>query len=293
MARSKVAFVLSGGASLGAVQVGMIRALIERGVEPDLIVGNSVGALNGAWLAGREKNESVNELADIWRSLKRSDVFPLHPLQGLLGFAGKKNHLVSADGLRRLIEKNVRFARLEDATTPLHLVATEVNTGNEVLISQGETVEAILASAAIPGVFPPVLIQGRELMDGGIINNTPISHAAALGAGKIYVLPTGYACDLKRAPQSALGMVLHAVTLLIEQRLILDIARYESDLELHVIPPLCPLSVSPADFSRSRYLIDKAYKDSSRWLSQRTARKSQAGLLAFHRHKGQQGPARV
>ena len=131
------AFVLSGGASLGAVQVGMLRALLERGVVPDLIVGSSAGALNGAWLAGRPSVAGVEELARIWGSIRRQDVFPVHPLGGLLGFLGQRNHLVPAAELEKLVRRHLPYTRIEDARIPLHLVATEVTTGLEVLLSRG------------------------------------------------------------------------------------------------------------------------------------------------------------
>lgn len=278
------AFVLSGGASLGAVQVGMLRALLERGVRPDLIVGSSVGAVNGAWLAGRPDLEGVAELAALWSSLRRGDIFPIRPLTGVLALAGHGRHLVPAGGLERLLRRHLPYRRLEDAAVPLHIVATEVMTGRELLLSRGDAVPAILASAAIPGVYAPVRIGSHVLMDGGVVNNAPISHAAHLGATVVYVLPTGYACDLRDAPRSALGMVLHALTLLIERQLMHDIARYESELELHVIPPLCPLAVSPADFGRSASLIERAHAAASDWLAQPRSPRGQSGLLSFHHH---------
>lgn len=285
------AFVLSGGASLGAVQVGMLRAVVERGVLPDLVVGSSVGAINGAWLAGRPDAAGVEALAEVWRSIGRQDIFPMHPLAGLLGFLGRRNHLVPPEGLARLIRRHLPYARIEEARIPLHIVATEVTTGREILLSRGEALPAILASAAIPGVFPPVRIGGHELMDGGVVNNTPISHAVHLGASKVYVLPTGYACDLPATPRSALGMVLQALTLLVAQQLMNDIERYEKEVELRVIPPLCPLAVSPADFGRSQYLIDRAHAASAAWLAKPPPTRGQRELLGFHHHAAEPAPA--
>ena len=148
------AFVLSGGASLGAVQVGMLLGLAEAGVTPDLIVGTSVGALNGGWVAMGPDVDEIGALADVWRSLSRNDVFPTHPIVGLLGFLGQRPHLVPDKGLRRLVADHLRFSRLEDAPIPLHVVATDVLSGQDVLLSSGNAVEAIMASAAIPAVFP-------------------------------------------------------------------------------------------------------------------------------------------
>lgn len=261
------AFVLSGGASLGAVQVGMLQALEEHGVAPDLIVGASVGALNGAFLAGRPGRDGFAELAAVWRSVRRQDVFPIGPLRGALGYYGLRNSLVRPEPLRRLVARYVSFSRLEEARIPLHVVATDAITGLDVVLSQGSALDAVLASAAIPAVFPPVRIGDRDLMDGGVANNTPISHAVKLGATTLYVLPTGFPCALPKAPESALGMALHALTLLFGQRLSFDVERYERQCDLYVVPPPCPLDVKPADFSRSSELISVAHESATRWLA--------------------------
>ena len=278
------AFVLSGGASLGASQVGMLLGLAKAGITPDLIVGTSVGALNGAWVAMGPDVDGIGALADVWRSLSRNDVFPTRPIVGLLGFLGQRPNLVHDKGLRRLIADHLRFSRLEDAPIPLHVVATDVLSGQDVLLSSGDAVEAIMASAAIPAVFPPVNIGGRDLIDGGVVNNTPLSHAVALGADRVWVLPTGYACALPRAPQGALAMALHAVTLTINQRLAVDVARFEGAVDVRVIPPLCPLGISPVDFSRSASLIERSHRATQEWLPARHRVTGQAALLEPHRH---------
>jgi NTE family protein len=129
---------------------------------------------------------------------------------------------------------------LEDATVPVHVTATDVE-GMAVVLSKGSATDAIIASAAIPGVFPPVRIDGQTLMDGAIARNSPIRVAADLGASRIVVLPTGYACSLKELPKGAIARVLHAITLLIEWRLIHDIERLADDVDVCIVPTLCPL----------------------------------------------------
>lgn len=277
------AFVLSGGASLGSVQVGMLLALAEAGISPDFIVGTSVGAINGGWLASHTDPAGINGLGDVWRSLSRGDVFPFRPVAGLLGFLGERRSLVPGTGVRRLLSHHLDFERLEDAPIPLHVVAADVRSGHDVLLSSGNAVAAIAASAAIPAILPPVKIDGRDLMDGGVVNNTPISHAAALGADTVYVLPTGYACDLSVSPKGVMGMALHALTLAINQRLSFDITRFEGKIDLRVVPPLCPVRVSPIDFSQAALLIDHAHRETRGWLEQPPAT-GQAVLLAPHRH---------
>lgn len=261
------AFVLSGGASLGAIEVGMLRALFEHGIAPDLIVGTSAGALNGAFIASREPTvETALALGEIWRGLSRGKVFPANLLTGFLGFVGASDHLVPDGSLRRLIASHIQVQRLEQMRTPLHVIVTDVLTGEDLRLSEGPAGDAILASAAIPGVFAPVEVAGRRLMDGGVVNNTPISHAVELGADEIYVLPTGYACALETPPRGALAMLLHAETILIQQRLHVEIELYRDRAELVVLPPPCPLSVQPVDFTHAVELIERSLKECRTYL---------------------------
>jgi NTE family protein len=148
----------------------------------------------------------------------------------------------------------------------LHVIAVDVITGEELRLSQGPAVEAVMASAAIPAVLPTVRWEGRELMDGGVANNTPISHAVELGASAVYVLPTGNACALAQAPSSALAMALHALSLLTQRRLIDDIERHRDVTKLVVLPPPCPVSVQPIDFGQAQLLMDRAYADACEFL---------------------------
>lgn len=262
----------------------MLQTLIERGIRPDIIVGTSVGALNGAWLAGGSTEADISELADLWRGLKRSSVFPTTLFTGFTGFVGIGNHLVSNHAIRRLLEKHLRFERMEDAPIPLHVVATDVLTGRDVRLSAGPAVDAVTASAALPGILPPVVIAGRTLMDGGVVNNTPISHAIELGATTVWVLPTGYACTLSEVPSSALGMGLLGVTLAVNQRLALDVERYEKVADIRVVPPLCPLDTSPADFGSADEMINRAREQTAEWLDEERVGTGQAILLLPHVH---------
>ena len=270
--RAKTAFVLSGGASLGAVQVGMLEALYERGIAPDLIVGTSAGALNGAFIASRPQTvETALELGELWRGLRRGRVFPVDPLAGLLGFLGARDHLVPDRALRRIVARRLQVERLEDALIPLHVIATDVLTGEEVRLSEGPALDAVMASAAIPGVLPAVEWDGRPLIDGGVANNAPISQAIDLGATTVYVLPTGYACDLDEAPGSALAMLVHATSLLTQHRLRADALDLAGACNLVVLPPPCPLAVAPFDFSQAATLIARAREDARDFLDRRDA----------------------
>lgn len=245
----------------------MLRALLERDVRPDMIVATSVGAVNGAFLASRGSTaQSVDELAALWRGVRRGHVFPLEPLTGLLGFLGLRRNLVPGAGLRRLVTRNVVHERLEDLPIPLHVVACDVLSGHEVLLSEGPLAEAVLASAAIPGVFPPVEWEGRLLIDGGVVDNTPIGHAIALGARRIYVLPTGGPCALTAPPRGALAMLVHATGLMLAQRFTAEVASLAGGVDVIVLPPPCPIDVQPMDFGHADLLMDRAEADARAFL---------------------------
>ena len=146
-----VAFVLSGGASLGAIQVGMLRALYERDITPDLVIGTSAGALNGAYIASRPQTvATADALAGVWRDLRRGQVFPLNPLTGLLGFLGARQPLVPESGLRRLLARHTQGDELEDLPVPLHVVTVDVITGEELRLSRGPVLDAVLPAPRSP-----------------------------------------------------------------------------------------------------------------------------------------------
>ena len=260
--RRKTAFVLSGGGSLGATQVGMLQALFEAGVEPDLLVGTSVGSVNAAWVGAWPALDGVHKLADIWRGLRRDDVFPLG-WAAAMGLLGRGKHLVSNAALRGILERHLPFERLDQAEVPVHVVTTELKSGRAVVLSSGPAVPALLASCAIPGVFPPVHIGRRELVDGGVANHTPISTAYELGARVIYVLPIGYPW-LYEEPSNALGMALQALARLVEQRLEADVAKYRGVADIRVVHAVDPVPVSPADFSHTDELIERGYASARR-----------------------------
>jgi NTE family protein len=279
----KTAFVFAGGGSLGAIQVGMLRVLIATGVQPDFVIGSSVGAINAGYFAGAPNEEGVERLAKIWSELRGRDVFPF-TFASAFGLLTHPGHFVDSKGLRRLIKTNLPYELLGDAAIPVHVTATDVE-GMAVLLSRGPALDAILASAAIPGIFPPVRIGGQSLMDGAIATNTPIRVAADLGASRIVVLPTGYACALKGPPKAAIARILHAITLLIEWQLIRDLERLAGDIHVCIVPTLCPLDVSPYDFSASRYLIQRAADSTRKWLDRGgLSRQSSPQELQAHGH---------
>ncbi len=281
--KAKTAFVFAGGGSLGAIQVGMLHPLLQAGLLPDLVVGSSVGAINAAYFAGAPDMAGLSRLAEIWTRLRRADIFPL-TLSAAFGLFRHPDNIVDPGGLRRLIEDHLAFEKLEDARIPLHVMATDMQ-GAGVRLSTGLAADAILASAAVPGIFPPVEIGGRPLMDGAIAANTPLRLAVELGAKRIVVLPTGYACALKAPPKGAIARALHAVTLLVAWQLMHEIDVIPQGIEVHMAPALCPLDVSPFDFSASRQLIDRAMLSTQKWIDNGgLTRKARSRELAAHHH---------
>lgn len=262
----KTAFVFAGGGSLGAVQVGMMDSLTRGGITADMVVGSSVGALNGAFYASDPTLAGVERLANIWRGLKRDDVFPLS-WWTLLAFLWRRDFLISHDGIRKLIDDHIPYRNLEDARLPVHIVTTDIITGDSVVFSRGPAAEAIVASTAIPGAFSPVRYGDYYLADGAVSSNTPVRVAVQSGARRLIILPTGHACANEAPPVGALANVLHALTLLIARQLVSELENLGPDIEYYVVPPLCPLVGSPYDFSRTAEHIERARLSTDDWLA--------------------------
>ncbi|WBY04051.1 patatin-like phospholipase family protein [Ramlibacter tataouinensis] len=263
--REKTAFVLAGGGSFGAIQVGMLRELVAHGVRPDLVVGASVGSLNGIHFCCDPTPAGVARLEAIWCGLRRSDVFPLSP-RNLFGVFRGAASLVDPSGLRGLVARHLPHSQLQDTVIPMHVAATDLLTGASVLLSCGPAADAILASCAIPGAFPPVRIGDQYLIDGAVASNTPVMAALALGCTRLVVLPTGFACALSTPPTGALASAFHALNLLVARQLVRDLEQLDGRVEVATVPPLCPLAVSAYDFSRARDLIERAAQGTRRWL---------------------------
>jgi len=267
MARKRTALVLSGGGSLGAVQVGMLHALSRADFMPDVVIGASVGALNGAFFACDPTPSGVERLADLWRSLRRKDIFPLTLLAGLTALLFGRDHLIEPFGLRALAHRALEIQRIEQARIPLHIVATDVLSGEEMLLSSGDIESALMASTAIPVVFPCVELGGHYLVDGAVSNNTPIAGAVACGAEHIVVLPTGTSCAMQEPPRSMPALALHALNLQNMRQLDRDVGRYTEHVRITIVPPLCPLSASVFDFSQTDLLIQRAATQTRDWLA--------------------------
>src|SRR3954447_2952296 len=182
------AFVLSGGGSLGAAQVGALQALFEAGIVPDVTIGCSVGALNAAFVALDPTADRMGELEQVWRALSRATIFPSGRFTVATRLAGRSDHLYSPEGLRALIQSCVTVTDLADTKIPVHVVTTDLRTGEAVWWSQGDPVDVLLASTCLPGIFPPVPLGGSVHVDGGVSCPVPTQHALDIGARRVWVL---------------------------------------------------------------------------------------------------------
>jgi NTE family protein len=247
-------------------------------------VGSSVGAINGAYFAGAPDAQGVAQLDAIWRRLHRRDVFPF-TWRSVFGLLTHRDYIVDSHGLRALLDRCLPYRNLEDAAIPIHVVATDVLDGGAVRLSTGPAADAVLASCAIPAAFPSVRIGERQLVDGGVASNTPISVAIELGVSRVIVLPTGFACALESPPRGAIANALHGITLMIARQLATEVERFRDRAEIVTVPPLCPLAVSPYDFSHASELIERAAVQTRRWLERGGLGKRQVpGAMRPHSH---------
>ena len=261
-----VAFVLGGGGNLGAVQVGMLRALVEHGIRADVVVGCSVGALNGVAYAQEPSLVGVARLEQLWRELDGREVMPSGWMPTAVQFARRGIAIHDNDGLRRTIESVLTVERFEDLALPFECVATDLDAATEVWFSSGRLVEPILASAALPSVYPPVEIDGARYIDGAVVNDVPVSRAVALGARRLYVLHVGSFDRPLPSPRRPVDIAVQAYWIARRHRFHRDLSTLPKGTEAVVLPPGDPPRIRFDDFTRSKELIDGAYAASSAML---------------------------
>ncbi len=253
--RPLTAFVLAGGGTRGATQVGMLQVLVERGIIPDHIYGASVGAVNGAALAGDPTPAGMEHLTEIWQGLRGEDVYPQRRMHGPWLFLQQRESVHPNTGLRRIIETGIGFERIEDAIIPFEVVTTSLSDGQERWFASGPAVDVILASAAIPAIFPPVEVEGEQLIDGGVVDNVPISRAIDAGCTRIFVLlcgPLTYSSPISRRPVEAM---LNALFIAVYARFNNEMARLPPGVEVIVFSGGSALSRDYTDFSDTETLI--------------------------------------
>jgi NTE family protein len=268
-----VGFALSGGGNLGPMQAGAIVALAEHGIFPDILVGTSVGALNAAFLASRPGPDGARTLADAWTRLQRREIWAIDPLAITAGLAGMRNHLLSSGRLRALIDRWVQFDRIEDAPLPVAVTATDALSGELVLLTSGEVGDVLSASAAIPGLLPPVRMGDRWLVDGSLAAGWPVRQAQALGADDVYLINTATA-PRPAPPRGAIAIAMNAVSLVTarsnqEQLAAARLHAEQSGGTVAVVPTGLPEAPGPYDLSKSAALVAGGYEAASAWLESR------------------------
>ena len=267
----KTAFVLGGGGNLGAVQVGMLQALLDRGITPDLVVGCSVGALNGAAIAGDPTAAGAERLGAVWCGLSGRDIFSGSSLSSLWSLARRGHSMGSNDGLRKLLSDAAPIATFEEAKVPLHVVATSLETGDERWFTTGSIVDPILASAALPAVYPPIEVDGELHVDGAVVNNVPISRAATLGADRVYVCHVGNFSRPRSDPKRPIDVLLQSFSIARNHRFHADVAREWPGIELIVLPGVDPGKLGRNDFGRTRELIRRGREAAGAFLDREGA----------------------
>ena len=243
-----VAFVLSGGTSLGAIQVGMLMGVFEAGIVPDLLVGTSVGAINAASVGQGFTKSRLQHLASIWSELKTSDIFGRPGLRSALGLLSGRGALSSSDNLFRLLKENLPQSH-SDLVIQTAVVATEFHTGRPAILSQGDLALNVLASSAIPMIFPRVSVGGHQLVDGGVVAHVPLAQAEMLGAQTMVVFDAGYPCKLSTLPKGPIEKALHFITLMLHRQSFGLLSVLNQNLTVIYLPAPCPLDVPAYDFS--------------------------------------------
>ena len=268
--KDKVAIVLSGGGPLGALQVGALKGLFEHGVRPDMVVGTSVGSMNAAYLAFNPTPDGVKEMEAHWRAFTEDDLFPGGRFRAAWArMFVRGNKLFESSGLRNVISAHLGpDTNIEQAAIPLGIVATDLETGAERVFTSGSLIDALLASAAMPGVYPPVEIEGRLYTDGGVANNVPIAPAVEMGATTLYVLNSTSHTNQRRPLVRPMDYFFHGFTLARAQRLTIDMRLYADKVNLVMIPtPPFDFFVPFASMEYTSKLIDLAYKHTKKFLA--------------------------
>ena len=256
--RGGTAFVLGGGGVLGAVEVGMLQALFERGIRPDLVVGTSVGAINGALVAADPTPAAVDGLRAVWGDLASSGVLSGSVFARVGTLVRTRTHLHPREPLRDLLERHLPVRTFAELAVPFQCVAASIERAGEHWFADGALVPAVLASSAVPGLLPPVEIDGEHYLDGGLVHSIPVGRAVALGAGTIYVLHVGRIDRPLRPPARPWEVATVAFEIARRHRFTADLAALPADVTLHVLPTGEQATPSAGD------LRDLRYRDLSR-----------------------------
>ena len=236
MTAPQTAFVLGGGGVLGAAEVGMLRALVEAGVQPDVVLGTSIGALNGAFLAADPTVEATRRLAGLWEELAGGGVFSGSVVARAARMARTGTSLHSRGPLRELFQQHLPVERIEDLAVPFQCVAASVERAAEHWFDAGPLHDAVLASCAVPGLLAPVRIGDEHYLDGGLVNSIPVSRAVALGARTVWVMQVGRVEKPLRPPRLPWEVAVVAFEIARRHRFATDLATLPDDVTVHVLP---------------------------------------------------------
>ena len=263
----RVAFVLSGGGTLGAVQVGALRALVERDIHADIVLGSSIGALNGSAYARSSTLENVERLRRAWHHARDARIFPRGRVWELVQFASRRESVYEHHGMAGLIDSVIDFSDLADAPIPVGVLVTALKGDPERCFWRGPARDLLLASSALPGVFPPVQIHGIDMIDGGVINNVPVSHAVTAGATVVYVLICGpRLSDIDAFGPRPIDRVLGALALARKARVLHDLDNLPAHVEVVIIPGPSMARMFYSDMSHTEELIEAGYQVAARML---------------------------
>ncbi|MGZ4513218.1 MAG: patatin-like phospholipase family protein [Mycobacterium sp.] len=229
------AFVLGGGGMLGAAEVGMARALLEAGVRPDLVCGTSVGAINGAAIAADPTAGGAQRLTEMWEALGRTDMFGGSVIGPLASLVRRRTALHGNGALRRML-RDYLPERFEDLAVPFECVAASIERAREHWFDTGELIEPVLASCALPGVFPPVRIGDEHFFDGGLVNSVPLNRAVVRGADTVWVLHVGRLEEDLTAPRFPWEVAFVAFEISRRHRFFSDLEWVGSEVTVHVLP---------------------------------------------------------
>lgn len=252
-----MAFVLGGGGGLGATQVGMLQALQMRGIKPDFVIGTSVGALNAAVLAAHP-NDAAERLSDLWLSIKQNDVFDGHLVSALWTLGRSHTHLLKTDSLATLLKQAMEATTFAELELPLGVVAVNMAAGQAQLISDGPLIPALLASSAIPGIFPPVAINGQPMVDGGILANLPITQASTMATFGTLVLLDCTVPAPTVPTSNVVEIITHANQLQFRDQIRAALPAVTPHTAVVSLPSPSARQVSMFDFNQTAVLIDDA-----------------------------------
>jgi NTE family protein len=232
------AFVLGGGGVLGAVEVGMLRALLERGIAPDLVLGTSIGALNGALVASQPELAVVERLTGLWRSASsaREAGYGDRPLRTVRRAVSTRTHLWSAEPLRRRLAAELGEVTFEELPVSFQVCAASIERAAEHWFTTGRVVDAVVASAAVPGLLPPARVGGEHYLDGGIVNSVPLGRAVGLGATRVFVLQVGRLDRPLQPPRRPWEVARVSFEIARRHRFVRELAELPEGVECHVLP---------------------------------------------------------